>query len=97
MLPAVLDILTWRLEKLDRKRMTGIAKIRCDLWNIHRNLEERPDPYEFTDFLPETAADRRRRAKEEADAMQMPSKEELEAYKRSLFSGMKITSKSAAS
>jgi hypothetical protein len=85
MLPAVLDILTRRLEIIDRKRMRDFARIRADLWTRWRDPETHPDPFTESDFLPETAADRRRRAQAEAEANRPPTKEELEVYKRSFM------------
>lgn len=79
-----------RLEVRDRKAMTGAAMVSAELWNINRDRERHPEPFTASDFLPETAADRRRRAQKALDAEKPPSDEDFEAYKAALFASMSV-------
>lgn len=87
-----------RLAIRDRKRITGAAMVSAELWNIARDREKHPEPFDASDFLPELPEERIRREREyrraHALAGQPPTKEELAQlamYKERLFKNLKKT------
>jgi hypothetical protein len=52
----------------------------AELYNIHRDREQHPEPFSAADFLPFL-----RGQEEEDEAERDPTPEELEAYKQRLF------------
>jgi len=88
MIPAALELLMRRLQVHDRKRLTGGAMVAAELWNIARDREKHPEPFNASDFLPELPEERTRREREEARAKLPPTKEEFEAYKKRLLAGV---------